>query len=315
MLKNIECLKYEVDARLYKEYPLHWDNIFNRAAPLAVEIGCGNGEYLVNWARSYPNLNFVGIELSLTSAVRIQLRAAKQELNNIRIIRDDVRFILRELFPDNSIQMVVMNFPDPWPKEKHRDRRVVSPTFVKTLSAVLEIGGYYELITDQKWYTEECYHMFSDTGAFYLNEIGQVESEDAKTKYGRKYIQENRQIYCLKAEKQKSKKIKRILEGDKMPHVVIGKQVNSSTIEKLARIEYKSGNKVFKVKEVFVHPNQQTFLLRTITKDHDYQQMFFILIARHIKGTIIKIDSGFQPYRTPAVMMVVQILGEILQNN
>lgn len=314
MLKNIDCLKYEIDARFYKKHPLNWNDIFDRTAPLAVEIGYGNGEYLVNWARSEPHLNFVGIELSLASAMRIQLRTAKQAINNIRIIRDDVRFTLREMFPDNSIRIVVMNFPDPWPKDKHRDRRVVSPTFVKTLSAVLEIGGRYELMTDQKWYAEDCYHMFSDTGAFYLNNIVQMKRGEVKTKYGRKYIQENRTIYCLKVEKLKSEKINRILEDYQMPHVIIGNQFNIDIIEKLTGIEYRSGEKIFKVKEVFIHPGEQTFLLRTITKDNDYKQMFFILIARHVQGSIVKIDPGFQPYRTPAVMMAVHTLGEILQN-
>lgn len=314
MLKNTDCLKYEINARLYKKHPLNWSDIFDRRAPLVVEIGYGNGEYLVNWAKSEPALNFVGIELSLASAMRIQLRAAKQALSNIRIIRDDVRFTLREIFPDNSIRMAVMNFPDPWPKDKHRDRRVVSPTFVKTLSAVLEIGGRYELMTDQKWYAEDCYRMFSDTGVFRLNNIIQMKREEVNTKYGRKYIRENRIIYCLSAEKQKSIKINRILENNQMPHVIIGNQFNIGIIKKLKGIEYQSGKKIFKIKEVFIQPDEQTFLLRTITKDNDYQQMFFILIARHVQGSIVKIDPGFQPYRTPAVIMAVHALGEILQN-
>lgn len=314
MLKNTDCLKYEIDARFYKKHPLNWNDIFNRIAPLAVELGYGNGEYLVNWAKSEPDLNFVGIELSLASAMRVQLKAAKKDLNNIRIIRDDLRFTLREMFPDNSIQIVVMNFPDPWPKDKHRNRRVVSPTFVKTLSAVLEIGGYYQLMTDQKWYAEDCYHMFLETGIFYLSDITQMKREEVKTKYGRKYIKENRIIYRLKAEKQKSVKINRILEDNQMPHVIIGNQFNIGIIEKLKGIQYQSGKKIFKVKEVFIQPDEQTFLLRTITKDDDYRQMFFILIARHVQGSIVKIDPGFQPYRTPAVMMAVQTLGEILKN-
>ena len=66
-MKTAEFLKYEINARQAESLPLEWESVFGRMAPLALEIGCGNGEFLVDWAQSRPDWNFVGIEISKCS--------------------------------------------------------------------------------------------------------------------------------------------------------------------------------------------------------------------------------------------------------
>ncbi|RMF55102.1 MAG: tRNA (guanosine(46)-N7)-methyltransferase TrmB, partial [Calditrichaeota bacterium] len=131
-------LGHELNPKEYQEYPLPWDRIFSSAGPLAVEIGFGNGEFLMNWARQQPDWNFVGVELSLASMERILKRIHQSGIRNVKPIHEDARFAIREFFPDNSIRHVMMNFPDPWFKERHKHRRLLNESFIRTLAAVLE---------------------------------------------------------------------------------------------------------------------------------------------------------------------------------
>jgi len=161
-MKNTEILKYEINPREIDRYPVNWEKVFGRAAPLAVEVGCGNGEFLVNWARSCPDWNFLGIELSLASGERIQSRIYSQHLENIRTLRDDARFVLPELFADQSITQLVMNFPDPWPKAKHHKRRLIQPALVARLCEHLKAGGYIHAATDWEDYAIQILQVLSN---------------------------------------------------------------------------------------------------------------------------------------------------------
>lgn len=313
-MKDVSILKYEINPRLYDHFPLDWEKIFQRKAPLAVEVGCGNGEFLVNWAQSQPDWNFLGIELSLTSVERIQSRIFAHHLQHVRVLRDDARFVLSELFADFSITRLVMNFPDPWPKKKHQERRLLNSSFVATLGAVLEIGGSFELFTDQQWYAAEAKEYFTANSLFRCGEIESDFKREISTKYERKWREQYRQIFHLKAIKKRHKSIVRLLENTDMPHVYIQRPIIPSEIENLKGIERINADRVFAIKEVFSTSDKQAFLLRIVTSDRNYVQNFFLLVARHGKGFIVKIDSGFQPYRTPAVKMAVEEISKILQS-
>jgi len=306
-------LKYEINPREYDNYPLNWVKIFGRTGSVAVEVGCGNGEFLVNWARSHPDWNFLGIELSLVSGERIQSRIHSEKLKNIRILRDDARFALPELFADRSINQVVMNFPDPWPKERHRNRRLITPSFINTIGAILTIGGIFELYTDQDWYALKAQALFSSSSLFAAGEVEINPPRNVSTKYERKWREQYRKIYRFQAVKQQNGQINRLLENITMPHVYIQHEVSLAEIKKLKNAEQVLDDRVYKIKEVFSSPENQTYLLRTVTSDRDYVQNFFILVAHYQRGYIVKIDSEYQPYRTPAVKMALQEVGRFLQ--
>ncbi|MFZ0391865.1 MAG: tRNA (guanosine(46)-N7)-methyltransferase TrmB, partial [Calditrichia bacterium] len=201
-MKSAEPLRYEVQGRRFASYPLQWNELFSRSAPLALEIGCGNGEFLCDWAEAQPLWNFVGIEISLESAERIQQNIHRRRLNNVRVIRDDAAFVVRELFPEESLQQIMMNFPDPWPKTKHRSRRLMRPVFIRTLSAAISRGGIYELITDQEWYARDAARLFRESAVFQVEPIEQNPQRPVTTKYERKWRKAGRSIFRLRAIKQ-----------------------------------------------------------------------------------------------------------------
>lgn len=311
-MKNTEHLRYEIKAREFTSYPPEWETVFERRAPVLTEIGCGNGEFLADWALRYPDKNFIGIERSLESARRTQKRLWEQGIPNVRIIRDDARFAMRELFPDNSLQQVMVNFPDPWPKDRHRNRRIVIPDFIRTLSAVLSNHGVFELVSDQEWFIKEAFGLFADTRCFRMENVETNPIREVSTKYERKWREEGRTVYRFRAVKEQSSKIHRIVESGEMPHVIIEKKIHPDAVYNLKALSRAEGDQIFIVKEIFARPDQEAFLLRTVTTDQGYTQNFFILIATHPSGYIVKIDSGFQPYRTPAVKAAIRKVGQLL---
>jgi tRNA (guanine-N7-)-methyltransferase len=313
VMKNIDQLKFELNPRLSAKFPLLWDEIFGRSAPLGIEIGCGNGDFLVSWGKTNPHWNFIGIERSLASVKRILSRIQQAGLDNIRVIRDDARFLLRELWLDESVRFIVINFPDPWPKEKHKIRRVISFEFAKSVAAVLEMKGSFEIVTDQEWYAREASNIFKETRAFEISDLELNPERDLETKYEKKWRQEYREIFRLQAKKMRNIKIKRWLESDKMPHAILLKEIHPQDVFTLEGLEKKSEEMLFKIKEIFISKDGKAFVLRTITKDRDYRQDFFLIIAPHGEGSIIKIDSVFQPYRTPAVKMAVLEIAKTIE--
>ena len=126
-----------------------WRAVFGRDAPVEVEIGPGRGETLLAFAREAPDVDFFGIEWSAGAAARIMARAARHGLSNIRVIGTDARWVVRRIVPTGSVAAYHVYFPDPWPKTRHRRRRLLDgPRVVRGLARSLAPGGHVHLATD-----------------------------------------------------------------------------------------------------------------------------------------------------------------------
>lgn len=305
-------MRHIIPAQEFESYPLAWENIFRRRAPLAVEIGFGNGEYLVNWAGKEPGWNFVGIEQSSASVERLQKRLIKAQIGNVRILRDDAAFALRELFPGESIDAAVMNFPDPWPKERHSRRRLLKPSFIEVLAFVLKLNTFFELVTDQVWLAEDTSQLFSESNYFRTGEIEKNPRREIATKYERKWRRMGRDSYRVRAKKINQSKIKRIMEDASMPHFVIKNRLTAEQIARNVGREYSMGDSFFIIKDIFTHLSGEAYLLKTITRDGDYQQKFFLFLTKHKSDWLLKLDDTTRPYRTQAVKLAVRKTGEML---
>ncbi len=312
--KRICHWEYIVPARDFEAYPLNWAALFSRAAPLAVEIGFGNGEFLLDWAARQPSWNFVGIELSLHSMEKIQKRIFREEVANVLPLHEDARFALRELFPANSLQHVMMNFPDPWPKDRHKHRRLLDENFVQILGMTLQTGAAYELVTDQEWYAADAQALFKAAPFFEVAGVEKNPQRPVMTKYEKKWREMGRDSFRVLAKKVKHITVKRLLEDSDMPHAFVEKPLTKEKIEALIGLEHREAEQFFVVKNAFVGINKQEFLLKLVAKDMAYQQNFFVVVQRQDAGRwLVKLDPAMQPYRTPAVKMAVWQIGKRLQ--
>ena len=146
-----EIQKYTVPW-LQMDWPIDWQQIFDRSGDLVLEIGFGNGHFLSDMAASRPDACFVGIERAWGSMRRLFKRLNALKLNHVRAIEGDAAFLLQHVFAPQSLSEIWINFSDPWPKERHHNRRLIQNAFVKILAERLKPGGAVTIATDHADY-------------------------------------------------------------------------------------------------------------------------------------------------------------------
>lgn len=127
---------------------------FKRAAPLVVEIGCGNGQALIEMASAEGERNFIGIEVHEPGIGRLVRAVELHQLGNVRVAMRDAVEVLRDQTVPGSIDALRIYFPDPWPKKRHHKRRLIQPEFIALAASRLVPGGLLHLATDWAPYAE-----------------------------------------------------------------------------------------------------------------------------------------------------------------
>jgi tRNA (guanine-N7-)-methyltransferase len=139
-------------------WPLDWGQIFGRAAPLVLEIGFGNGEFLLDQAERSPERDHVGLELSWSATARLLRRLAPSRgcntsrLPNVRAVLADAEVALQRLFASESLAEVFVNHPCPWPKTRHHERRLLGPEGLALLAERMRTGARLTVVTDHAEY-------------------------------------------------------------------------------------------------------------------------------------------------------------------
>jgi tRNA (guanine-N7-)-methyltransferase len=119
--------------------------------PVWLEIGFGGGEHLAAQAECHPEISLIGCEVFQPGIARLLAHIELRHLDNIRIFTDDARLMIAAL-PPSSIDRVFIMFPDPWPKRRHENRRLVSCETLDSLAAVMTDGAELRLATDDSNY-------------------------------------------------------------------------------------------------------------------------------------------------------------------
>lgn len=139
----------------YAAAPLDFARTFGRDAPAVLEIGCGMGETTVAIAQARPDVNFVGVEV-FTAGVGALLKSIDdRQLTNVRIVHHDAVEVVRDMIAPDSLTGAHIFFPDPWPKKRHRKRRLLQPPFVSVLAGRLVPNGYLHCATDWQDYAQQ----------------------------------------------------------------------------------------------------------------------------------------------------------------
>ena len=127
--------------------PLDLTALFGRSAPLHVDLGCGDGSFLCEMAQQLPKKNFLGIE-RLTKRVE-KVRHKAEKIQNVRVLRADTLFAVRDLLSAGSVEVFYLLFPDPWPKRRHQFRRIFTRDFLDAIYVALDGHGVLRVATDQ----------------------------------------------------------------------------------------------------------------------------------------------------------------------
>jgi tRNA (guanine-N7-)-methyltransferase len=134
--------------------PLPLDRHFAAAQPLEVDLGCGKGRFLLERAGAHPELNYLGIDRMLRRIRKIDHKAQRRGLRNLRLLRVEGYYAVAHLMPAEAVQTYYIFFPDPWPKKRHHENRLFNPRFLDALYRTLRPGGAVHVATDHQPYFE-----------------------------------------------------------------------------------------------------------------------------------------------------------------
>jgi tRNA (guanine-N7-)-methyltransferase len=158
-----EGLVYELPSILKR---IDLARLFTVAQPLEVELGCGDGSFLLNHAKASPQRNFIGVERLLGRIRKIDRKGRRLGLTNLRGVRIESGYFLEYLLPEHSAETLHIYFPDPWPKLKHRRHRFINERFPVLARRALKPGGMVYLRTDDADYFEQMLRVFAGDAGF-----------------------------------------------------------------------------------------------------------------------------------------------------
>lgn len=286
--------------------PTPWVAEFGREAMLEVEIGFGNGEFLVRRAQAYPERNFIGLELEWASVQRALRKIAQTQLTNVRVLQINARVALERLFQPHSIQRAYTLFPCPWPKERHAKHRLFSHQFLKLLNSRLSLQSEVQIVTDDEDYMTWVMEQVPNTG--FEMKLTPVPARFS-TKYERKWQdQGQQQFYHLHLAKQHNETIPLIEDL----------LLQTYRVTHFDPAQFKPRNSfgavTVKFKDFLYDPERQRGMVRTFTVEDGLPQDFWIEITRHLDNRWqIRTARGCTVVPTLSVQRSLDLVHETIQ--
>lgn len=184
-------------------YKGKWAALFNNNNPIHIEIGMGKGNFIIGMAKSNPNINFIGIEMYDSVIVKAALKLEDEEINNLKLIRMDARLI-NDVF-DKEIDLIYLNFSDPWPKKRNAKRRLTHERFLSLYENIFKNKKIIYMKTDNVSLFEFSIESLSEFGYKLKNISLDLHNSDFEgnimTEYEKKFNEKRIKINRLEAYK------------------------------------------------------------------------------------------------------------------
>ena len=208
-LRNVKNAKAQIESSSYillepKQYCGKFQKLFGNNNPIYIEIGMGKGQFIINNALQYPNINFIGIE-KYDSVLAKAVSKIDKDIPNLRLLRLDALNIDQVFYKE--VSRIYLNFSDPWPKKRHHLRRLSSRVFLEKYEDIFVDKDEIYMRTDNRDLYIYSLESFSEYG-YKLNNISfdLHSSEDnlITTEYEDKFVSKGNPIYSVIAIKDKS---------------------------------------------------------------------------------------------------------------
>lgn len=305
----------------YLGRPEDWDAIFGRSAPLIIEIGFGRANHLIHLGKLHPDKNIIGVEVSRPSLRKASQKVKTQRLANVRVVDGSGPALLWQHVAVHSIAELHINFPDPWHKEGHHQRRLINPQFLHLAATRMLPDAKLFIATDHPSYqpvVTECLEATPYFDSRLDTTYTTVDSERFQTKYEEKALREGRVPFYYKWVRNATAAPNEfeILEELPMPHAIVALPMTIGEIRdrfEPFQVVEKDGLMVAGFKQVFESAEYATLLIETYIKQAPQDQRVGLLIVqREPHQYIIKLhDIGF-PRATDGVHFAVGQLADWL---
>jgi tRNA (guanine-N7-)-methyltransferase len=184
--------------------PPDWAAIFGNSNPLALEIGCGTGHFVLQQAIRQPQTNFIAIDIYNKGCLKTCAKIDAAGLDNVRVVRVEARWLLASGLQPESLSAVYINCPDPWPKKRHRRRRLVNRDFLETLAHYLKPSGDLYFSTDFDDYAEDVAAQIHGLAA-YRNMLSTAWTKVLPgyplSKYMQRFLERGQDIYFIHSQR------------------------------------------------------------------------------------------------------------------
>lgn len=180
-----------------------WHELFGNDNPIHIEVGSGKGAFITGMAQQNPDINYIGIDIQLSVLSYALDKVLTSGAENVKLLRVDGSS-LTNYFADGEVDMMYLNFSDPWPKSRHEKRRLTYKTFLDTYKQILPENGEIHFKTDNRGLFEYSLTSFSQYGMV-LNKVWlDLHASDYEgnvmTEYERKFSEKGQVIYRVEAQ-------------------------------------------------------------------------------------------------------------------
>ncbi|MEX1024461.1 MAG: tRNA (guanosine(46)-N7)-methyltransferase TrmB [Planctomycetota bacterium] len=293
-------------------WPLDWHDVFGRTAPLALEIGFGNGEFLAQEAREHPERDYVGLEISWESTLRLMHRIVKYELRNVRVALGDAELLTGVLFAPDTLVECTLNHPCPWPKDRHHKRRLIQAPFLSVLAERLRMDAVVTIQTDHadyaRWIGEALEAQRDLVSCFETTEVASL-GERMSTKYQCKATDAGVPIHYFRWRKARDPQPRPQLPyltppasfpttSETMPSVTLTgpfdiEQLFEGFTSRVTRAEHEGQDVHVRLHGAWRHAERPAWLIETLTREGKLDQDFALLVQRDDAGRLLLKDSQF----------------------
>ena len=296
-----------------------WAQKIGRSAPLALEIGFGNGGFLFQAAQARPEMDFVGIEVSWGLTVHLLKQLDREGIDNCRLVRGDAHAILERCFEFQSLAEVTINFPDPWRKARHHGRRLVQPGFVELLSQRILSGGKLIIATDHADYADWIEHVLTSQdyfeSSFDTRRVHELEGR-VQTKYEMKARRQGLPInyFVFENTNPADSDCRQPSEVAPMPNVTFrGDIVIDDVMQKFEPMELKTEGEGEPVLVSLAKPwrerDEPTWMVEAHVRDGRLaQRLALIVVGREPGSLIVRAAAMGTPRATPGFKAAVNLL-------
>lgn len=186
-----------------------WRALFGNENPLHLEIGCGKGRFALEMARRHPEVNFLAVEREEGALVMATEKAMEERLPNLRFLSFDAA-ALGEIFADGEVDLIYLNFSDPWPPNRQRKRRLTWRAFLAVYDQILSTDGAIFFKTDNQRLFEWSLGEICQYGWLLQNislDLHRSDFDNVMTEYEEKFSSQGSRIYRLEARRRLEKNL------------------------------------------------------------------------------------------------------------
>ena len=178
--------------RLYPPYV--WSEVFGRSSPVEVDLGAGDGVYAEARAKRESDRNFVAVERLLGRATKIAKKAIRNQLTNLKVLRLESAYFIKNLCAESSLDAITVRYPDPWPKRRHHANRLLQKEFFEDAARAVISGGCMKLTTDDREYFEWAQKEAEKCSAW-VPDLSWTGIDEPTSEFEELFAKEGREVY------------------------------------------------------------------------------------------------------------------------